>query len=469
MAAEQNFDVAVIGGGLAGMVAANRAAQLGKRVVVLEQGSDDRYLCNSRYTGGSFHICIRDIMADEAVLIQAITEVTGGFVTEPLAKMIAGDGRRAVRWLQEEGARFMRADVASHRGWMLAPPPVVRPGLNWQGRGGDVTLRQLEANLVKRGGALVRCARAQSLVMEGGACHGVVVKQADGEVTYRASAVVIADGGFPGNLDMLRKYVCPNPERIVQRNAGTGQGDGLRMAMEAGAGTKGLDRFYGHVLSRDAMTNEKLWPYPYLDNILHTAVVVGPSGERFVDEGRGGVYVANAIARLPDPLSSAVVFDQAIWEAGGRQGIIAANPHLPLAGGTLLKADTLAELARQLNMPAAGLEATVAAYNAAIAGNSLDKLSPARRTTRYQAQAILKAPFYAIPACAGITTTFGGIAVNEHSQALTESGAAIPGLYAAGGSTGGLEGGPEIGYVGGLVKCGVTGVRAAEHIAGAAA
>ena len=66
---------------------------------------------------------------------------------------------------------------------------------------------------------------------------------------------------------------------------------------------------------------------------------------------------------------------------------------------------------------------------------------------------------------AGITNTFGGIAVNEHAQALTESGAAIAGLYAAGGATGGLEGGPEIGYVGGLVKCGVTGLRAAEHIA----
>ncbi len=465
MSAQQNVDVVVIGGGLAGMVAANRAAQLGKRVVVLEQGSEERYLCNSRYTGGSFHICIRDIMSDEAALTRAITEATGGFVTEKLAQMIAVDGRRSVRWLQEEGARFMRADVASHRGWMLAPPPVVRPGLNWEGRGGDVTLRQLEANLVKRSGALLRNSRAQTLIMEDGACHGLVAQQPEGEVRYRASAVVIADGGFPGSLDMLRQYICPHPEKIKLRNAGTGRGDGLRMALAAGAGTKGLGSFYGHVLSRDAMTNDKLWPYPYLDNILHTAIVVGPDGERFVDEGRGGVFVANAIARLPDPLSSAVILDQAIWEAGGRQGIIAANPHLPLAGGSTLKADTLADLARQLNINATRLEATVAAYNQAIAGNTLKELQPARRTTRYPAQPIVQAPFHAIPTCAGITNTFGGIAVNEHAQALTESGAAIAGLYAAGGATGGLEGGPEIGYVGGLVKCGVTGLRAAEHIA----
>jgi len=42
------FDVLVIGGGIAGLVAANRAAELGKRTVVLEKGAADRYLCSSR-------------------------------------------------------------------------------------------------------------------------------------------------------------------------------------------------------------------------------------------------------------------------------------------------------------------------------------------------------------------------------------------------------------------------------------
>lgn len=463
------FDVAVIGGGMAGMTAANRAAELGKKVVVLEQGSEERYLCNSRYTGGSFHTCLKDIMTEEGALTQAIIDATGGFVEQKMAAMVATEGRRAVRWLQGEGARFMRADVASHRGWMLAPPPVVRPGLNWEGRGGDVTLRQLEANLVKRGGRLVRQARATSLVMEGGACKGVVTTQPSGEVQYATAAVVIADGGFPANLDLLRQYVCKHPEKLKLRNAETGKGDGLRMALAAGAATRGLDRFYGHVLCRDALTNPKLWPYPYLDNILHTAIVVGPDGRRFVDEGRGGVFVANMIAQLDDPLTAAVVFDQGIWEAGGRQGIVAANPHLPMAGGTLHKADTLEGIAQILGVDAAALKATVQAYNEAIANGTLDKLAPARRTTKHQPQAIVKAPYYAIPACAGITNTFGGVLINEHAQAMSTGGTPIPGLYVAGGATGGVEGGPEIGYVGGLVKAAVTGLRAAEHLAGRAA
>jgi fumarate reductase flavoprotein subunit len=44
-------------------------------------------------------------------------------------------------------------------------------------------------------------------------------------------------------------------------------------------------------------------------------------------------------------------------------------------------------------------------------------------------------------------------------------GRPIPGLFAAGCTTGGLEGGAKIGYVSGLTKSGVTGLRAAESIA----
>jgi len=61
----------------------------------------------------------------------------------------------------------------------------------------------------------------------------------------------------------------------------------------------------------------------------------------------------------------------------------------------------------------------------------------------------------------------GGIAIDTHAGALDESGAPIPGLYAAGSSTGGAEGGPLAGYIGGLSKAVITGLRAAEHIAGA--
>ena len=55
------YDVVVVGGGIAGLVAAGRAAELGLSVVVLEQGEGERYLCNTRYTGGTFHVGYTDV------------------------------------------------------------------------------------------------------------------------------------------------------------------------------------------------------------------------------------------------------------------------------------------------------------------------------------------------------------------------------------------------------------------------
>ena len=59
----------------------------------------------------------------------------------------------------------------------------------------------------------------------------------------------------------------------------------------------------------------------------------------------------------------------------------------------------------------------------------------------------------------GITYTMGGIAINDKSQALRADNSIIDGLYAVGASTGGLEGGPKIGYVGGLARAASPGSR----------
>jgi fumarate reductase flavoprotein subunit len=231
-----------------------------------------------------------------------------------------------------------------------------------------------------------------------------------------------------------------------------------------------MDRFYGHLQSKDALSNDNLWPYPYLDSLVTAGVVVGAEGRRFVDEGRGGVYVANAVARLDDPLSAMVVFDRAIWEKGGRNGLIPANPHLEKEGGTIYRGETLEALAVAAGLPADALVETVRSYNAAFKAQRLQSdCTPPRQSSRYEPSPIEQGPFFAVPMVAGITYTMGGIHVNSNAQALREDGSVIVGLYALGASTGGLEGGPEVGYVGGLAKGGITALLAAEHLAGAGA
>jgi fumarate reductase flavoprotein subunit len=457
-------DVVVVGAGIAGLITALRAAERSLRALVLERSSDPLYRCNSRYTGGVFHVAFTDVYSPPSVLQSAITDATGGFADEHLATALAEGVKPALDWLKSIGTRFIRSGAYPWQSAVLTPPGLQRTGLHWEGRGGDALLRALGERLVSLGGRILLGTRAVELSVTK---DGVEVAAMNGDTPQKllGRSVVLADGGFQGNADMVRAHISSMPERLRQRGAGTGMGDCIRMAEALGARLVGMDRFYGHVQSRDAMTSDALWPYPVLDRLTNAAVIVDAAGCRFCDEGLGGVFVANAIAGLDDPLSTTVVFDQKIWEGPGSDYLLPPNPNLAAAGGTIVQAPTLGELAGKADLPIAALEKTVADYNAALRGGTLDRLSPARSSRAAAPMPIVTPPFYAVPACAGITYTMGGIATDDEGRALHQDGSVIPGLYAVGSTTGGLEGGPLAGYTGGLSKAITFALRAADSIA----
>jgi fumarate reductase flavoprotein subunit len=459
------FDLAVVGGGYAGLTTANRAAQLGLKAVVLERGTEELYPCNSRYAGGVLHVSYHDVRDPVPELAQAIVEIGEGWTKPALAAAMAGSAARAVEWLTAEGAELGPPAQSSWRKHVLAPvrPPV--PQLEWKGHGSDVTLRRLQRNLLGRGGEFHRGAQAVSLIVEGGSCAGVTVEENGAQRDYRARAVVLADGGFQANPELLRKHITPAPERIKQRCAPSGIGDGLRMARQAGGDVTGLEAFYGHLLSRDAMRSDRIWPYPQIDEVAAAGIVVNAEGRRIADEGRGGVFLSNAVARQPDPLAMTAVFDEPIWQGPGRAAAIPVNPTLITAGGTLFQAETLAGLAERIGVPARALERTVAEYNAAVEQGRAAQLEPARSAGKRTPTRIAEPPFYGVPLCAGITFTMGGVVTDEHGRVLRADRTPVAGLYAAGSIMGGLCGGPVCGYTGGLMKAIVFGLLAAEHIA----
>lgn len=461
-----SVDAIVIGGGIAGMVAANRLAQLKRSVLVLEKGADDQYPCNTRFSGGGLHINFASPLASRDVLRAKIEDASCGYADPGLVEMLVSEAPRLVAFLRDEGVRI--ADLGPGRSCVLMPPPPNRPGLDWKGRGGDVMLRTLDAALAKRGGTIVRGARAQAL--DTSSKHCIEVKAlCDGTLqSYVGADVIIADGGFQADPETVKENISSHFGKILQRGAATGTGDGARMARAVGASIGGaLDCFYGHLMSRDAIHNNNLWPRPMIDDLVSCSIAVNERGERFADEGYGGVYMANAVARLPDPLSAFAIFDHPAWIGPGTANIfLPTNPHLTDAGATLHKASSIVELAKLLGIAPAALENTVKAYNEALSAGNLSKLLPPRRADRYKPMPIATAPFYGAPLCAGMTYTMGGLLINDSCAVLNKDGNAIPHLYAAGATTGGLEGGPSVAYIGGLTKSGVTGLRAAERIAG---
>lgn len=460
-------DVLVVGGGFAGLTAAARAAELGLKALVLEQGSAPDYLCNSRISGGHLHICRDNPAADPGYLGEKIRTVTEGFADPELATLFAGECRTAIAWLRSRGVPFMRIGQDPQRQFVMVPPPLGQPGLHWKGRGPDAAMRRLSALVAEKGGRILLDHRATRLIMAQGKCVGADVANNGKTVQFSAGAVVIADGGFQADRELVARFISRQPRKLMQRSAGTGRGDGLRMAEEAGARLAGTECFYGHLLSQDAFTNPLLWPYPYLDIMAVSGVVVGRNGCRFADEGRGAVHIANVVARLEDPLDAFVVFDDAIWSgpAADMSAPPAPNPSLRTGGATLYTAATLADLGAKAGLSSAALEHTIARYNQSIAESSLAQLDPPRTSGRHKACAIVKPPFHAMPLCAGISYTMGGPAIDADARIVHRDGHPISGLYAAGAATGGLEGGIYSGYVGGLAKAFLCGLRAAESIA----
>lgn len=458
--------IVCMGGGLAGLVAANRAIELGMSATVLERLEEPLHHCASRLNGGVFHVAFKSVAEPADILAAAVETATEGFVRPDFARTLANGAMPAIRWLESAGAEFGRLEPTE--GWkdhVLEPLGFHRhTRLTWKGYGADRLMQRLEAKLVQSGGAFLRGRAVRELLFAEGRCLGVAVDGPNGVERVSADAVVISDGGFQGNEEMLRRHVTAHPERMTLRGPASGMGDGIRMAEAAGAELAGMEYFYGHLMSADSLGGDKLWPFPVLDILAAAGVVVDRDGQRFVDEGKGGVkggvYMANALARHKDSLA-AVVVDAAIWNTTGREFFCPPNPNLIEGGGTVHAAEDVETLGSMLGLPAGALAKSIADYNRAVADDGLSHLSPAR-TAGQRLRPISRPPYFGIPICAGITYTMGGVVIDRGGRVLGRDGDAIPGLYAAGSSCGGFEGGPSGGYVGGLVKATVLGLVAAQ-------
>ena len=190
-----SVDVVVMGGGLAGLTAANRAAEQGLSVVVLEQGTEAKYAYNTRYSGGLLHVAFKDKQASPVAITAAIGKHDQDHALTH-APLLAQDSARAVEWLQNAGAQFEINGPFEFQRRIFAPMRPRIAGLDWRGYGPDQLLERLRARLESQGAQMRLGARVETLVIDDGRVRGVQVREHGQPTRYRARSVIIADGRF---------------------------------------------------------------------------------------------------------------------------------------------------------------------------------------------------------------------------------------------------------------------------------
>jgi tricarballylate dehydrogenase len=457
-------DVVVVGGGNAGFTAAHAAAVRGRKVVLLEKGSEDMAGGNSFYTAGATRIAhngLADLLdwvepderhsrtevppysADEYAA--DLAKVTEGRNDPDLTKVLVEESQPTLRWLNSLGLKyrlmyerqaFERPD-GSYLFW---------GGLHVGNVGGGEGLIEDHTRVAAELGIDVRYGyAAKSLIVEGGRVVGVITDSPSGELSLRAESVILTAGGFEADPQLRREYLGEGWENAKVRGTPNNTGDMIAAALAVGA-ARGGDWGTCHSVQWDAFTatnesNRELTnrltrqSYPF-------GIIVNTNGERFLDEGadfRNYTYAKYGKEILKQPGSVAYQ----IFDATLRPMLRTEEYDMP--GISVEVADTLEELAAKIGIDAEKLSKTVSDFN-----NSIDRsitFDPNIKDGRAAATEPVKSnwaapietgPFYAYGVTCGITFTFGGIKADTHGRVLDSEDKHIEGLYVAGEMLGGL-------------------------------
>lgn len=457
-----NSDVLVVGAGLAGFAAAVRASEQGARVLLIDKSHGELGDGNVLMASGSLRAGGKSPKTSSQELYDFV--MTEGVGYPDLVKAWSETCARAIDWLISVGVSL--EETAPGKIWLNQTSetclgPVYKKDV------GARALASLKDRLLKLGGRYLNGIAGTTLLIENNRVVGVIGKKNGEDVELRGRATILSTGGFSADKDLVKNYIGPLAYQCKLRGSKQDTGDGLRMALAVRAKAVNLKYFYGHLIARKALTDDRFWPYPRLDSFVDEGILIDASGNRFIDEGRGDVAVANDLARTNDPTGATLIFDHESWAASKDSPsstslkIPSPNPWIADNGGELFFHDTAEGIAQALGVNAANLKRTVEDYNRAVQS----KNSAALSVTRTGKPKFLRPPLYGLRVVPGITFTMGGIAINGRAEVLNQDEKPIAGLYAAGDAIGGLMGGHRGGYTGGLMQAVVTGILAGENAA----
>ncbi|PGF13920.1 tricarballylate dehydrogenase [Natrinema sp. CBA1119] len=433
----KEYDVVIVGCGIAGITAGLRAAERDLSVALLEKAPKENRGGHTQFTE-SFRIPTADIDLDVEFNVEDYTaadfysdimKVTHYRADQDLAEVVTREAAGMFEWLTAHGVEWE----------YQAPHPGYTAGRVWLD--GEEMIDELVPILEEKGVDVHYRADARDVIRgDDGAAAGIEAF-VDGQRTrFEADATILAAGDYGSSKEKRTRYYGPGYGNMKVRGSRYNTGEVIEAAMDVGAKSDG-EWGDAHMAIIDAGSPDVEGGITRIDGYQY-GLILNHDGERFVDEGedaRAHTYAKFGRRIFEQPHHEAfIIVDSKVVDDVAHMGPSRA-----------ITADSIESLAHRVDIENVERAVeTVDEYNAAcdpesigdhdpevLDGNATEGLELPKSNW---ALPLDEPPYTAYPVTGGMTFSFGGVAITPDAEVLDTTDTVIPGLYGAGNVTGGL-------------------------------
>lgn len=431
---EATVEVAVIGAGACGLVAALAARDAGAQVVVFER--DAMPSGSTALSSGMVPACgtamqrARGIADSPELMARDIQHKAKNRNDQALVDAVCLASGPTIDWLAtRHNVPFEVVEGFLYPGHGLARMHAV------PARTGAALMGALLAAVEAAGIDIVTNAHVTDLIADDkGAVRGLRLQRPDGtSESIGCQALILACSGFGGNEAMVAQFIPEMADAKYFGHVGN-QGDAARWGQALGAAVKHMGAYQGH--GSVAVPQEALITWALM---MEGGFQVNAKGERFSNEHSGYSEQAVSVLAQPDGLAWNI-YDQRLHALG----MTFEDYRNACAAGAARHADRIEELAHLCGLPPDALAATLKEAGNLAAGRGQDGFG-----RDFTGKPQLQPPFYAVKVTGALFHTQGGLLIDTQARVLRADGTALPNLFAGGGAACGLSGSTVDGYLSG--------------------